>query len=53
MDDSSIIFNLTQRKKIALARCLYANSNILLLDWFFEAMEPDEAMYLYNNYATN
>jgi ABC-type protease/lipase transport system fused ATPase/permease subunit len=35
MDDSNLIFSLTIKKKIALARCIYANVDILLLDWFF------------------
>ena len=36
---------------MALARCLYGGADILLLDWFFESMEPDEANKLYGIYA--
>lgn len=53
IDDSYLIFSLTLRKKIALARCLYANADILLLDWFFESMEPDEANKLYDIYSSH
>lgn len=51
MDDSNLVFSLTDRKKIALARCLYADTDILLLDRFFESMEADKASYLYDLYS--
>lgn len=34
-----------------MARSLYNDANILLLDNFFEDLEPDEVIELYNKYA--
>ena len=53
MDNSDLLFSLTLRKKIALARCLYADVDILLLDWFFESMQPDTATHLFNHFSNH
>ena len=49
--DSNILLSVIQKKKISLARSLYNGADILLLDSFFEDIEPDEVMELYDKYT--